>query len=166
MYCRHAYAHATSTAKTTLPFILKGSDMIAYEVFLSLGIRVYVRPVADHIGKHQYEPDQSSFRKYYHVGKEFSQPWNTHMECGESYTIEEVYEDYPSDLLKVTWMNWPIKGNREVQFGYTAVSQPFSAFSFDLTDVYTSMVTRPSPRSNTASVHSSSRFLRTLSVFR
>jgi hypothetical protein len=164
MYCSHAYAHATSTAKTTLPFILKGSDMIAYEVFLSLGIRVFVRPVADHIRKHQYE-EEPSLRKYYHVGKEFSQPWNTRM-GGDGYSIEEIYEDYPSDLLKVTWMNWPIKGNREVQFLWTAVSRPFSGYSVILTDALNSTATRPSPSSNTASVHSSSRFLRTLSASR
>jgi hypothetical protein len=165
MYCSHAYAHATSTAKMTLPFILKGSDMIAYEVFLSLGIRVFVRPVADHIRKHQDE-DESSLRKYYHVGTEFSQPWNTRMECGDSYSIEEIYEDYPSDLLKVTWMNWPIQGNREVQFLWTAVSRPFSGYSVILTDILNSTATKPSLSSNTASVHSSSRFLLTLSASR
>ncbi|KAH6618222.1 hypothetical protein B0J18DRAFT_436860 [Chaetomium sp. MPI-SDFR-AT-0129] len=45
--CSHAYPH---TAETTLNFLapdnLKGADMLMYEIFLSLGLKVHFRPVA------------------------------------------------------------------------------------------------------------------------
>ncbi|KAL7775698.1 hypothetical protein CFE70_009542 [Pyrenophora teres f. teres 0-1] len=46
-YCSHAYAHANNVMPKTLPAILKGGDMVAFEVFRFLGIAPRVRPVLD-----------------------------------------------------------------------------------------------------------------------
>jgi hypothetical protein len=43
-YCSHAYAHATEEGIQSLPAVLKGSDMVTYETFKSLGIQVDIRP--------------------------------------------------------------------------------------------------------------------------
>jgi hypothetical protein len=98
--------------------------MIAYEIFSALGIKVHVRPVADHISKHMYPEeldDKPELRDRYHVGKQLTEPINTCTEWGENGGIDDVYEAYPSTLEKVIWLNHPTKGNESVQFGYAAV---------------------------------------------
>ncbi|PLB36863.1 2OG-Fe(II) oxygenase [Aspergillus candidus] len=46
-YSSHAYPHASEVAKTQLPSALKGSDIILYSIFKSLGMNVDVLPILD-----------------------------------------------------------------------------------------------------------------------
>lgn len=58
-YCSHAYAHATEEGIKALPAVLKGSDMVTYETFKSLGIRVHIRPELEmDSSKWCYEPEE------------------------------------------------------------------------------------------------------------
>ncbi|KAF2635634.1 hypothetical protein P280DRAFT_436898 [Massarina eburnea CBS 473.64] len=43
--CQHAYAHSTPKGISSLPGVLKGSDMAVYSVFKALGLDVTIRPV-------------------------------------------------------------------------------------------------------------------------
>jgi hypothetical protein len=121
-YCSHAYAHATDGAASALPSILKGSDMVAFEVFRSLGIEPLVRPVIDHIRKHEdaigYEDKESELHTHDYIGKELTEPLDIGFKCE---AIQEAYHAYPSTLEKVTWVNEPKKGTENMQFAYLAV---------------------------------------------
>jgi hypothetical protein len=121
-YCSHAYAHATDGAASALPSILKGSDMVAFEVFRSLGIEPLVRPVIDHIRKHEdaigYEDKESELHTHDYIGKELTGPLDIGFKCE---AIQEAYHAYPSTLEKVTWVNEPKKGTENMQFAYLAV---------------------------------------------
>lgn len=124
-YCSHAYAHATKAAASALPSILKGSDMVAFEVFRSLGIKVLVRPVADHITKFLEEDeleDQPERLTLDTIGDSFTEPYNTGYEWGDCTTLPEIYDDYPSSLEKVTWTNAPLDNNKNMQFSFMRVS--------------------------------------------
>ncbi|PLN86495.1 hypothetical protein BDW42DRAFT_158595 [Aspergillus taichungensis] len=46
-YCSHAYPHSSALAKIQLPSALKGSDIILYSIFKSLGMEVDVLPILD-----------------------------------------------------------------------------------------------------------------------
>jgi len=126
-YCSHAYAHAVKNAESVFPSVLKGSDMVAYEVFRSLGVKVLVRPVIEHISKHLCHEDMSDMGKpelftHNHIGKKLSAPINTNTEWGEDGDVVDVYQAYPNTLMKVTWMNAPVQGNQNMQFAYLIVS--------------------------------------------
>ncbi|KAF2840820.1 hypothetical protein M501DRAFT_1010024 [Patellaria atrata CBS 101060] len=45
--CAHAYAHHSKVSPIFLPQALKGSDMVIYEIFRTLGLEVVLRPVLD-----------------------------------------------------------------------------------------------------------------------
>ncbi|KAH5641592.1 hypothetical protein HBI51_132510 [Parastagonospora nodorum] len=122
-YCSHAYAHAIKNAESVFPSVLKGSDMVAYEVFRSLGVKVLVRPVVDHISKHLDHEDIADMGMpelftHSHIGKELSAPINTNTEWGEGGDVVDVYQAYPNTLMKVTWMNAPVQGTQNMQFAY------------------------------------------------
>jgi hypothetical protein len=137
-YCSHAYAHASKSATSTLPPILKGSDMLAYEVFRSLGIEVLVRPVVEHISKYMHEEDLENRPEPHtqcYVGEGLTEPINTLMGWGDAYSIEEIYEAYPSTLMKVTWMNKPTEGTENLQFGFARVSLYSATCSLMLTSI-------------------------------
>lgn len=125
-FCSHAYAHATKAAASALPSILKGSDMVAFEVFRSLGIKVMVRPVADHISKHmnQYEYEENPEPlDHYHIGESFTEPLNTGYEVGDCFNIQDAYSDYTRTLEKITWTNDPVDNNKSMQFLFMRVSK-------------------------------------------
>ncbi|KAJ4319051.1 hypothetical protein N0V94_004103 [Neodidymelliopsis sp. IMI 364377] len=60
-YCSHAYAHATNEGIRKLPAVLKGSDMVTYEIFQSLGIQVQVRPALDYRGHWRTQDIEDDF---------------------------------------------------------------------------------------------------------
>ncbi|KAH7381399.1 hypothetical protein DE146DRAFT_773172 [Phaeosphaeria sp. MPI-PUGE-AT-0046c] len=120
-YCSHAYAHATKAAASALPSVLKGSDMVAFEVFRALGIKVFVNPVADHISKHIDEDNTDSEEEedrvtHYHIGESFTEPYSTDCELGQYDTIHDVYNAYTNVHREVTWVNQPVDENKSMQF--------------------------------------------------
>jgi hypothetical protein len=125
-YCTHAYAHATKEGATALPLVLKGSDMVAYEVFRALGVKVLVRPVMEHISKLLYEEDVvdvvDELATHDHIGEQLSVPVNTDMEWGNYYGLPNIYEALPSSLHKVTWLNEPTVETRSMQLSFLRVS--------------------------------------------
>ena len=122
-YCSHAYAHATKEGASALRSVLKGSDMVAYEVFRSLGIEVLVRPVLEHVAKHMYEEYiEGDLRTHSHVGKQLSATTTVYTMLGDDAGIDEVYGEFPNELVKVTWMNEPTAEAGNAQFAFTRVS--------------------------------------------
>jgi hypothetical protein len=122
-YCGHAYAHATNEGAKALPAILKGSDMIAYEVFRSLGVSTYVRPV---LGVNEeafawYHDDEERDLDINRIGKKLSGPVMTEYGCGDA-GLEEIFGEYPHEVVKVKWLNDRTMGTQNMQFGYVTVS--------------------------------------------
>ncbi|OJJ42556.1 hypothetical protein ASPZODRAFT_76473 [Penicilliopsis zonata CBS 506.65] len=72
IYCSHAYPHSSSMAEEHLPGGLKGSDVVLYSIFESLGIEVSVLPVLEIEG--EYNSDIPSFelklRSYTYPGQD------------------------------------------------------------------------------------------------
>jgi hypothetical protein len=100
--------------------------MVAFEVFRSLGIKVLVRPVADHISNLLDEEDwedQPELLTHYTIGRSLTEPYNTYCEWGNGTTLQEVYDAYPSSLEKVTWTNAPVDKNKSMQFLFMRVSE-------------------------------------------
>ncbi|KAL1967105.1 hypothetical protein VTN77DRAFT_3629 [Rasamsonia byssochlamydoides] len=52
MFCSHAYAHTSDLVTESLPRALKGSDLVLYSVFKSLGYEVDILPVMESNGKY------------------------------------------------------------------------------------------------------------------
>ncbi|KAF2029847.1 hypothetical protein EK21DRAFT_100911 [Setomelanomma holmii] len=132
-YCSHAYVHATKEGASALPALLKGSDMVAFEVFRALGIMVLVRPVVEHISKHAQHINEmdEKYRTHDHVGRELSALVNTKSEWGDYMGVEEVYDQYPNDLMKVTSLNEPIAETKNLQFAFmTYGNQSGSGFAY------------------------------------
>jgi hypothetical protein len=124
-YCTHAYAHATREGASALPSVVKGSDMVAYEIFRALGVEVLVRPIMQHI--REYDSDDEITGKlatHNHVGSRLSVPVNSHMEWGEDSNtqLRQIYEAVPSKLMKVTWLNEPAIGTKALQLGFARIS--------------------------------------------
>lgn len=98
--------------------------MIAFEVFRSLGVKVYVRPVIEHINSklNLNSDDDDEFANKDHIGNKLGEVFNTYAEWGDYEGLPEVYSRYPCKLKEVKWLNSANKNNLNVQFGYTAVS--------------------------------------------
>ncbi|KAF1934873.1 hypothetical protein EJ02DRAFT_159074 [Clathrospora elynae] len=113
-YCSHAYAHATNEGIKALPAILKGSDMIAYEVFRSLSIQTYVRPVLN-VQDHWYHLEDE-YLALDHVGNQLSAPMMSEVGgCGEG--LEEIFDNFDHKSINVKWLNEPKKGTENMQLG-------------------------------------------------
>jgi hypothetical protein len=97
--------------------------MVAFEVFRALGIEVSIRPVLDHISKHdELDFDDESnrgLRAHDFIGDELTEPLHTWMEVGTFNTIKDVYDIYSRE--KVAWINGPMTGTENVQLLYAAV---------------------------------------------
>ncbi|KAJ1709359.1 hypothetical protein G4B11_001652 [Aspergillus flavus] len=52
IFCSHSYPHTSNTTAYDLPRGLKGSDMVLYSIFQSLGLHVQVLPVLENHGKY------------------------------------------------------------------------------------------------------------------
>ncbi|KAF7574171.1 P4Hc domain containing protein [Pyrenophora tritici-repentis] len=132
-YCSHAYAHATTEGASALPAVLKGSDMIAFEVFRSLGVEVLVRPVLEHISNIDYgNPLDEILRTHHHVGKELGKPLKTEAVWGYGNNLlRQVYAEYPNTLIKVKWVNEPMNAIKSVQFGFALYgNEPSTEFVY------------------------------------
>lgn len=121
-YCTHAYAHATKEGASALPSVLKGSDMIAYEVFRALGVEILVRTILQNIREHYYDSDEieGDLLTHTHVGNGLWEPINTNMEWREWYDMTEIYESFGS-LKKVTWLNAPTAETKSMQLSFLRV---------------------------------------------
>ncbi|KAF2870043.1 hypothetical protein BDV95DRAFT_608066 [Massariosphaeria phaeospora] len=117
-YCRHAYAHTTKAGADTLPQVLKGSDMVAHEVFSALGVDIRIRPVLDHITNQDdgCGPLDKKFHKRDHVGMGLGDP--VAVDSYEQDSIEDVYAEYPHSWEAVTWLNGPRHNTSSVEFAY------------------------------------------------
>ncbi|KAF2825159.1 hypothetical protein CC86DRAFT_394877 [Ophiobolus disseminans] len=100
-HCSYAYAHATKEGASVLPSVLKGSDMVAYEVFRSLGIEVLVRPVVERISKFMYSSEyvEGDLATHSHVGNQLSAATKVDKTM-EDYEPGRVYGAFPSQLMK------------------------------------------------------------------
>lgn len=81
IYCSHAYAHSSGFATRSLPRSLKGSDLVLYSIFKSLGIEVKVLPVIETDASYNPEDPQ--------LGIEGIGP-------GERYYYDWDFDDYGS----------------------------------------------------------------------
>ncbi|KAH7074267.1 hypothetical protein FB567DRAFT_572874 [Paraphoma chrysanthemicola] len=110
---------------SALPAVLKGIDMMAFEVFRSLGIEVLVRPVMEPLSEEDMEDMiedgllDKSCRTHNHVGHQLSEPATVNIQVPDEGTIVDAYNEYPSDLMKVTWLNEPNDDAKGVQFEYS-----------------------------------------------
>lgn len=122
-HCTHAYAHATKEGASALSSVFKGSEMIAYEVFRSLGVGVLVRPVIEHLSRWMDEEYiEGDLATHNHVGKTLAATKNTSVTWDEGEEITEAFYDYPHELMKVIWMNEPFDDEKNMQFTFVAVS--------------------------------------------
>jgi hypothetical protein len=97
--------------------------MVAFEVFRALGVKVFVRPVVEHISKFlnmEYMDDM--FHTHSHIGQKLSEPVNTYAELGEDMDLPEVYDEYPNSLVEVIWLNEPTVETQNMQFSFMRVS--------------------------------------------
>ncbi|KAF1911956.1 hypothetical protein BDU57DRAFT_483512 [Ampelomyces quisqualis] len=130
-YCDHAYAHTTTDAATKFPSILKGADMVAYEVFRSLGIKILIRPIAEHVSQYENYDISAKLRRRDFVGNAITECIETGMEWGECENGYDVWNQYPSTLQKVHWINAPTPGTEDIQFSYTRYgNQAEAAFAY------------------------------------
>jgi hypothetical protein len=97
--------------------------MVAFEVFRALGIEVSIRPVLDHISKHdELDSDDESnreLRAHDFIGDELTEPLHTGLEVGNYNTIEDLYDIYSRD--KIAWINGPTTGTENVQLLFATV---------------------------------------------
>jgi hypothetical protein len=140
--CSHVYPHTNrSKLNFLVPDNLKGADMLMYEIFRSLGLRVRFRPVARDVGYTSYKlGDPLPI-----VG--LSLKWKTWNRCDDEY-LEETFDEWAGrkeggkthhwwadekqdpeedegryiDFLDVHWLNdW---GHQEPQLTWIGVSDP------------------------------------------
>ncbi|UPX11180.1 uncharacterized protein EKO05_0001802 [Ascochyta rabiei] len=116
-YCSHAYAYATNEGIRALPAVLKGSDMVTYEVFQSLGIRVQLRPALDY---GHWAEDFDDFMEYDRIGKRLTEPIGSNEGGYEDCDAETIFEYFPQDKLHVKWLNKPVTDNANMQYTFLA----------------------------------------------
>jgi hypothetical protein len=131
-YCSHAYAHATKEGANALPSILRGSDMVAYEVFRYLGMSTHVLPVLDAEEGYTYEPeglgdDQKAYRNHGLVRKNLSGPVKTNEGGFDGDTMDEINTAFPHESLEVMWLDDRKFGTENMQLGHLRVSIARSA---------------------------------------
>jgi hypothetical protein len=114
-YCSNTYAHAIDNAASAMPSIFKGSDMVTYEAFRSAGVEVIVRPVVEHISNRVNTIEiKNNIRTHSHVDNEFTEFPSAGYKWGDHWSLEEVYDQFPNTLMKVTWMNEPTIGTENL----------------------------------------------------
>ncbi|KAJ5483787.1 hypothetical protein N7530_003033 [Penicillium desertorum] len=109
-FCSHAYPHASDEAPMLLPRALKGSDLVLYSVFKSLGIQIDALPV---VLDSYYDPSEE---KHVRVGDRL-RPYHA------SYMIEEdesvAEQEWPGEYRpEITWIGSPT--HEEMALGYIA----------------------------------------------
>jgi hypothetical protein len=95
-YCSHAYAHATTEGATALPAVLKGSDVIAFEVFRSLGVIVLVRPMLERMSEYEYDYEfleAPKLRTHEDFGDELATTSSTCVHHDDDSSLAEVYAE-------------------------------------------------------------------------
>jgi hypothetical protein len=123
-YCSHAYTHATKKGIKSLPAVLKGSDMVTYETFESLGMRVDIRPELEIDSSKWYYGSEDEDRLFgsHRIGVTLTPTTGTSM--GENCGFEEIFADFKHEKLRVKWLNSPIHENKNLQYNWIAVSLP------------------------------------------
>ncbi|RMZ68691.1 Oxoglutarate iron-dependent dioxygenase [Pyrenophora seminiperda CCB06] len=124
IYCLHAYAHANEVGAKTLPPVLKGADMVAYEVFRALGVIPDVRPILYLDPGYKYELKGYKFKteeerevaNWARVGDKLSSV------CMSKYEHDFPYQlgEYPHKLVDVLWLNKFKRGTHNLQYTYLA----------------------------------------------
>ncbi|KAJ5251858.1 hypothetical protein N7489_002268 [Penicillium chrysogenum] len=107
-FCSHAYPHASDEAPMLLPRALKGSDLVLYSVFKSLGIQIDVLPVAfdDHY-------DQCK-EKHVLVGDQLH-PYFATDEIEEDESMTELC--FPGEYRpEITWIGSPTHSQEAVSY--------------------------------------------------
>ena len=122
-YCSHAYAHATEEGIKALPAILKGSDMVTYETFKSLGVRVDIRPELEmDRSKWCYDPEEEDqIFGSNRIGMALKPTTGTSI-MGEDCDVDDILNNFKHEELHVKWLNSPIHANKNLQYNYIAVS--------------------------------------------
>jgi hypothetical protein len=120
-YCSHAYAHANKEGAKELPAILKGSDMVAYEVFSSLVVATHVLPVLDKKREYGYNSGDKDMN-HTRIGKKLSVPVKTDAGGFDECSTYEIYEDFPHTSCKVEWLNDRKKGLKNMQYEHLRVT--------------------------------------------
>jgi hypothetical protein len=130
-YCSHAYAHNNNQSIQSLPAMLKGSDMITYEVFRSLGLPIFVRPIlnVEEMAKAMYEHDAEEARTHDHVGDSLSELVVSYSGGHDDSNMKETLDDYPHQLHKISWMNGPTQGTESMQLAFLTVLYPNYPFT-------------------------------------
>ncbi|KAL2871859.1 uncharacterized protein BJX67DRAFT_376715 [Aspergillus lucknowensis] len=123
IYCSHAYPHSSEIARALLPRGLKGSDLVVYSVFKSLGIEVQVRPVLR---------ESSDAYGATRVGESLWEYSITHSQVEDdnlSDMQQVIDEEFPSDYVEdFTWISSP--GHEEMAFSYVASGNMASIDTF------------------------------------
>ncbi|KAH8722970.1 hypothetical protein GQ44DRAFT_657499 [Phaeosphaeriaceae sp. PMI808] len=114
-YCTHAYAHATSAGIRSLPRVLKGSDMVTYEVFRSLGVWVGLRSIID-LSRFEGELEEDYCQE--NLVSRLSEP-----EILENYEeeerLEQIFEgSYSHDKFDIKWLNVPTREMNDLQIAF------------------------------------------------
>lgn len=122
-FCTHAYAH-TETNTTILPDMLKGLDMVVWETFTGLNLKVIVRP-AVHYQEERYFTDEDGLEAWEDinitvVGEEFHR-YNGDYTDGKDGLIH-AFSDKKIDSTKIHWLSGMVEGTDMAQIDYIAVS--------------------------------------------
>ncbi|KAG9204997.1 hypothetical protein G6514_009455 [Epicoccum nigrum] len=119
-YCSHAYAHATKEGIRALPAVLKGSDMVTYETFESLGMRVDIRPELEIDSSKWYYDSEDEDRLFgsHRISVTLTPTTGTSM--GENCGFEEIFAGFRHKKLRVKWLNSPIHENKNLQYNWIA----------------------------------------------
>ena len=124
-YCSYPYAHSTSLGIHHLPEVLKGSDMVTYEVFRSLGLSVSVRAVLDPI---QLAGELGDHPGNVYYVSELIKPMGK--EYDEVEPLQEILEyGYPHSRFKIKWLNKPTPARKDMQFVFQVVSHTLTCQS-------------------------------------
>ncbi|PVH78883.1 hypothetical protein DL98DRAFT_572812 [Cadophora sp. DSE1049] len=79
-YCQHAYSHTSPNTNALMPYALRGTDLILYNVFISLGLTTQVRPVLnpedyEQIGRFEYVTGKAACMENLDMMAETAEMW-------------------------------------------------------------------------------------------
>ena len=151
-HCNHVYPHTTKNKLNFLaPDNLKGADMLIYEIFRSMGLKVAFRPTVNDLKYSWYagEEREEQVFPWPVVGRSLGfQIWkheleDNHVECFDEFTGKSLsgrpvdasrgmWRKFQSqhyiDFAAVHWLN--DFGHEEPQVSFVAVSILFSSLPF------------------------------------
>lgn len=132
--CAHAYAHTIEPFINALPGALKGIDMVVYETFRALGLKIRLCPmVIDYECDMEDESDEENYK--YNIEDRDDENERRTIACvgTKHYPFKMVEVEYEQDILEAAgWdyskeknIQWVKKsGNELPAVAYLAVSLP------------------------------------------